>query len=129
MKNILSTIIVFGVIFLLIIIGAYVFDKFNGFGLIGKVDSSINNGIQKLIGDNNSDLQDNSTDNISTEDIQEQITLDNNTNNTDNASKDMNNKLDTLDNTSYNVSADNISVINDENTQDNISNDNISVQE
>ena len=41
----------------------------------------------------------------------------------------MNNKLDTLDNTSYNVSADNISVINDENTQDNISNDNISVQE
>ena len=34
MKNILSTIIVFGVIFLLIIIGAYV------------VDSYINNGIQ-----------------------------------------------------------------------------------
>ena len=41
MKNILSTIIVFGVIFLLIIIGAYVFDKFNGFGLIDSVDSSI----------------------------------------------------------------------------------------
>ena len=34
MKNIVSTIIVFGTVFILIIAGAFIFDKFNGFGLI-----------------------------------------------------------------------------------------------
>lgn len=49
MKNIVSTIIVFGSIFILIVAGAFVFDKFNGFGLIDNVDSSLNNGIKKVL--------------------------------------------------------------------------------
>lgn len=52
MKNIVSTMIVFGLIFLIIVVGAYVFDKVNGFGLIDKVDTSINNGIQTILDDN-----------------------------------------------------------------------------
>ena len=49
MKNIVSTIIVFGTVFILIIAGAFIFDKFNGFGLIDNVDSSLNNGIKKVL--------------------------------------------------------------------------------
>lgn len=49
MKNIVSTIIVFGTVFILIIAGAFIFDKFNGFGLIDNVDSSLNNGIKKFL--------------------------------------------------------------------------------
>lgn len=52
MKNIVSTMIVFGLFFLIIVVGAYVFDKVNGFGLIDKVDTSINNGIQTILDDN-----------------------------------------------------------------------------
>lgn len=70
MKNIVSTIIVFGLIFLIIVVGAYVFDKVNGFGLINKVDTSINNSIQTILDDNgtndNNTLQtDNNTENLS----------------------------------------------------------------
>lgn len=49
MKNIVSTIIVFGSIFILIVAGAFIFDKFNGFGLIDNVDSSLNSGIKKVL--------------------------------------------------------------------------------
>lgn len=68
MKNIVSTMIVFGLIFLIIVVGAYVFDKVNGFGLIDKVDTSINNGIQTILDDNKT------TDNITQK-------IDNNTEN------------------------------------------------
>lgn len=130
MKNILSTIIVFGVIFLLIIIGAYVFDKFNGFGLIDSVDSSINQGIDKLVGDNDSSLSDNlSYDNSS---IIESKISPNIDNNTDNISVNvLDNISETIDNSSSNaldkeVSDNTSSSINQ---QDNISNDNSSLQQ
>lgn len=70
MKNIVSTMIVFGLIFLIIVVGAYVFDKVNGFGLIDKVDTSINNGIQTILDDNKTSdnitqQTDNNTENLS----------------------------------------------------------------
>lgn len=70
MKNIVSTMIVFGLIFLIIVVGAYVFDKVNGFGLIDKVDTSINNGIQTILDDNKTSENitqqtDNNTENLS----------------------------------------------------------------
>ena len=70
MKNIVSTMIVFGLIFLIIVVGAYVFDKVNGFGLIDKVDTSINNGIQTILNDNKTSdnitqQTDNNTENLS----------------------------------------------------------------
>ncbi len=60
MKNIVSTMVVFGLFFLLIVVGADIFEKFDGFGLIDKVDNSISNGIEHLLDDKN----DNSTVNI-----------------------------------------------------------------
>lgn len=70
MKNIVSTMIVFGLFFLIIVVGAYVFDKVNGFGLIDKVDTSINNGIQTILDDNKTSdnitqQTDNNTENLS----------------------------------------------------------------
>lgn len=70
MKNIVSTMIVFGLFFLIIVVGAYVFDKLNGFGLIDKVDTSINNGIQTILDDNKTSdnitqQTDNNTENLS----------------------------------------------------------------
>lgn len=70
MKNIVSTMIVFGLFFLIIVVGAYVFDKVNGFGLIDKVDTSINNGIQTILDDNKTSDNitqhtDNNTENLS----------------------------------------------------------------
>ena len=75
MKNIVSTIIVFGTVFILIIAGAFIFDKFNGFGLIDNVDSSLNNGIKKVL----ESEDDNTDDNISyTDNSSDNITIDNN---------------------------------------------------
>ncbi len=59
MKNIVSTIIVFGTVFILIIAGAFIFDKFNGFGLIDNVDSSLNNGIKKVLESEDDNTDDN----------------------------------------------------------------------
>lgn len=122
MKNIVSTIVVFGSMFIIILVGAFIFDKFNGFGLIENVDSSLNNGIKKVL----------DSDNI-TEEIIEELDIDDNSslnmkNNTVNSSDNItneDNKTINMDNKSINN--DNIT---DNNTNINIDNktapDNIS---
>ena len=133
MKNIVSTIIVFGSIFILIVAGAFVFDKFNGFGLIDNVDSSLNNGIKKVLeseidnitADNsaaqvdnnqnnyiNDNISDNQSDNISEN---KEITAINNVSNSDNQPD--NNRID--NNTLDNVTIDNESILKDNKTLDN----------
>lgn len=128
MKNIVSTIIVFGSIFILIVAGAFVFDKFNGFGLIDNVDSSLNNGIKKVLEseidnitadsaaaqvDNNQNnyindnISDNQSDNISEN---KEITAIDNVSNSDNQSDNH-----TVDN----VTIDNESILKDNKTLDN----------
>ena len=129
MKNIVSTIIVFGSIFILIVAGAFVFDKFNGFGLIDNVDSSLNNGIKKVL--------ESEIDNISADSAAAQV--DNNQNNyindniSDNQSDNISEKLEitTIDNISnYDNQSDNNTIDNntaDNNTVDNITIDNESI--
>lgn len=138
MKNIVSTIIVFGSIFILIVAGAFVFDKFNGFGLIDNVDSSLNNGIKKVLEseidnitadsaaaqvDNNQNnyindnISDNQSDNISEN---KEITAIDNVSNYDNQSD--NNRIDnnTADNNTVdNITIDNESILKDNKTLDN----------
>lgn len=133
MKNIVSTIIVFGSIFILIVAGAFVFDKFNGFGLIDNVDSSLNNGIKKVLEseidnitadsaaaqvDNNQNnyindnISDNQSDNISEN---KEIPAIDNVSNSDNQPD--NNRID--NNTLDNVTIDNESILKDNKTLDN----------
>lgn len=134
MKNIVSTIIVFGSIFILIVAGAFVFDKFNGFGLIDNVDSSLNNGIKKVLeseidnitadsaaaqaGNNeknnyiNDNISDNQSDNISEN---KEITAIDNISNYDNQSD--NNTID--NNTLDNVTIDNENILKDNKILDN----------
>lgn len=133
MKNIVSTIIVFGSIFILIVAGAFVFDKFNGFGLIDNVDSSLNNGIKKVLEseidnitadsaaaqvDNNQNnyindnISDNQSDNISEN---KEITTIDNISNSDNQPD--NNRID--NNSLDNVTIDNESILKDNKTLDN----------
>ena len=138
MKNIVSTIIVFGSIFILIVAGAFVFDKFNGFGLIDNVDSSLNNGIKKVLEseidnitadsaaaqvDNNQNnyindnISDNQSDNISEN---KEITTIDNISNSDNQSD--NNTID--NNTADNNTVDNITIDNESKLKDNKTLDN-----
>ena len=134
MKNIVSTIIVFGSIFILIVAGAFVFDKFNGFGLIDNVDSSLNNGIKKVLEseidnitadsaaaqvDNNQNnnyindnISDNQSDNISEN---KEIPAIDNVSNSDNQPD--NNRID--NNTLDNVTIDNESKLKDNKMLDN----------
>lgn len=128
MKNIVSTIIVFGLIFILIVAGAFIFDKFNGFGLIDNVDSSLNNGIKKVLESEdenitnskaaekekntleNSYIKDNMSDNAgdnSSENLT--VTVRDNMSNTDNKSG----------NTVDNITMDNENILNDNQTLDN----------
>lgn len=128
MKNIVSTIIVFGLIFILIVAGAFIFDKFNGFGLIDNVDSSLNNGIKKVLESEdenitnskaaekeknaleNSYIKDNMSDNAgdnSSENLT--VTVCDNMSNTDNKSG----------NTVDNIIMDNENILNDNQTLDN----------
>ena len=88
MKNIVSTIIVFGSIFILIVAGAFIFDKFNGFGLIDDVDSSLNSGIKKVLENEEKNtvesnyIKDNESDNVTIDNeriLNDNQTLDNNT--------------------------------------------------
>lgn len=128
MKNIVSTIIVFGSIFILIVAGAFVFDKFNGFGLIDNVDSSLNNGIKKVL--------ESEIDNITADSAAAQV--DNNQNNyindniSDNQSDNIseNKEITTIDNISNsdnqsdnhtvdNVTIDNENILKDNKTLDN----------
>ncbi len=94
MKNILSTMIIFGVIFLLIVIGAFVFDKFDGFGLIENMDNSINQGLTHLISDNDSEeiVNDNVSLNIIDNKTRDNETLNDNISNIVNDNKSMDNK-------------------------------------
>lgn len=130
MKNIVSTIIVFGSIFILIVAGAFIFDKFNGFGLIDNVDSSLNSGIKKVLESEeeniaagkavekeknvveNSYIKDNISDNVSNNSSENStVTSDDNMSNTDN---------NTSDNiTNDNMTVDNESILNDNQTLDN----------
>lgn len=129
MKNIVSTIIVFGSIFILIVAGAFVFDKFNGFGLLDNVDSSLNSGIKKVLEseeeniaknraaeENHSNaessyIKDNTSDNQSDNSSKnEEITVNDNISNTDIQ----------FDNTSSdNFTSDNENILYDNKTQDN----------
>lgn len=104
MKNIVSTMVVFGVIFLIIVIGAYVFDKFNGFGLIEKVDTSINDGIQTLLNDKDNDTS---------------VSIDNNKNTQQIDNKSFN--QNSSDNTSSSSIIDNVSIIDNNTQEDNVS--------
>ncbi len=125
MKNIVSTIIVFGSIFILIVAGAFIFDKFNGFGLIDNVDSSLNSGIKKVLESEeeniaagkaaekeknvveNSYIKDNISDNVSNNSSENStVTSDDNMSNTDNITSD-------------NMTMDNESILNDNQTLDN----------
>lgn len=121
MKNIVSTIVVFGSMFIIILVGAFIFDKFNGFGLIENVDSSLNSGIKKVLDSDNIteeiieelDINDNSSlninntavssDNITNEDNQT-INMDNNSINNDNITDN-----ETYINNDNNTAPDNIS--------------------
>ena len=119
MKNIVSTIIVFGSIFILIVAGAFVFDKFNGFGLIDNVDSSLNNGIKKVL--------ESEIDNITADNAAAQV--DNNQNNyindniSDNQSDNIseNKEITTIDNISNsdNHTVDNVTIDNENILKDN----------
>ena len=114
MKNIVSTIIVFGSIFILIVAGAFVFDKFNGFGLIDNVDSSLNNGIKKVL--------ESEIDNITADSAAAQV--DNNQNNyiNDNISD---NQSDNISENKEITAIDNIS--NSDNQSDNHTVDNVTI--
>lgn len=103
MKNVVSTIVVFGSIFILIVAGAFVFDKFNGFGLIDNMDTSLNQGIKNVLENDNKPI-DNHAEN---ENISDSKSLDNNTQNTGNGAD-----------TSHDIS-DNESISNDNNSLDN----------
>ena len=135
MKNIVSTIIVFGSIFILIVAGAFVFDKFNGFGLIDNVDSSLSGGIKKVLESEeenlagkdehkaenriiNNNISDNTTDNSS--DKLETMAKDNSSDN-DNKSENIINDKTTIDNQS--ILQDNKTIYNtpSDNTSDGIS--------
>lgn len=104
MKNVVSTIIVFGSIFILIVAGAFIFDKFNGFGLIDNMDNSFNQSIKHVLENEN----DNTTINNGTEKEKENASenklpgddvLDMN-NNTDNNTDILDNESITKDNNS-----------------------------
>ena len=114
MKNIVSTIIVFGSIFILIVAGAFVFDKFNGFGLIDNVDSSLNNGIKKVL--------ESEIDNITADSAAAQV--DNNQNNyiNDNISD---NQSDNISENKEITAIDNVS--NSDNQPDNHTVDNVTI--
>ena len=114
MKNIVSTIIVFGSIFILIVAGAFVFDKFNGFGLIDNVDSSLNNGIKKVL--------ESEIDNITADSAAAQV--DNNQNNyiNDNISD---NQSDNISENKEITAIDNVS--NSDNQSDNHTVDNVTI--
>lgn len=107
MKNIVSTIVVFGSMFIIILVGAFIFDKFNGFGLIENVDSSLNNGIKKVL----------DSDNI-TEEIIEELDIDDNS-----SLYNHNNKVDLSDNITNEdnntINMDNNSINNDNITDNN----------
>ena len=121
MKNIVSTIIVFGTVFILIIAGAFIFDKFNGFGLIDNVDSSLNNGIKKVL----ESEDDNTDDNNKFDEIKDNTV-------TNNYIKDKNSEITTDDNISYtdnssdNITIDNNSLLMDNESNNNIPSDNVS---
>ena len=128
MKNIVSTIIVFGTVFILIIAGAFIFDKFNGFGLIDNVDSSLNNGIKKVLETDDNNKSDEIKDNTVTNNYIKDNISDNTTN--DNSSK--NSEITTDDNISYtdnssdNITIDNNSLLMDNESNNNIPSDNVS---
>lgn len=62
MKNISSTIIVFGFIFILVLAGTFLFDKINGINLLHKLDKEIGTNISSFFNDNNSlNISDNET--------------------------------------------------------------------
>ena len=123
MKNIVSTMIVFGLIFLIIVVGAYVFDKVNGFGLIDKVDTSINNGIQTILDDNKT------SDNITqqTDNNTENLSVLNSNDNVSDNNKSLNNEVEdeiALSNNSSAVidNADETDEINDNTTNSEVNN-------
>lgn len=125
MKNIVSTIIVFGSIFILIVAGAFVFDKFNGFGLIDNVDSSLNNGIKKVL---ESEIDNSTADNSSAQVGNNEKNNYINDNISDNQSDNISEKLEitTIDNISnYDNQSDNNTI--DNNTADNNTVDNITI--
>ena len=110
MKNIVSTIIVFGTVFILIIAGAFIFDKFNGFGLIDNVDSSLNNGIKKVLESEDENTDDNNkSDEIKDNTVTNNYIKDNISDNTTNDNSSKNSEITTDDNISYtDNSSDNI---------------------
>ncbi len=131
MKNIVSTIIVFGTVFILIIAGAFIFDKFNGFGLIDNVDSSLNNGIKKVLESDNTD-DNNKFDEIKDNTVTNNYIKDNISDNTTNDNSSKNSEITTDDNISYtdnssdNITIDNNSLLMDNESNNNIPSDNVS---
>lgn len=121
MKNIVSTMIVFGLIFLIIVVGAYVFDKVNGFGLIDKVDTSINNGIQTILDDNKTSENitqqtDNNTENLSLLNSNDNVS-DNVSDNNTSLNNEVEDEVATSDNSSAVIdNADETDEINDNTT-------------
>lgn len=126
MKNIVSTIIVFSSIFIIIVAGAFVFDRFNGFGLIDNVDSSLNNGIKKVLESENDNITENHTtdvkDNISNDKLMDNDSNNIETNIFDNTSN-KDNHSDYIDDTIDNESIINNSV--DNNTPSDNSSDGV----
>lgn len=129
MKNIVSTIIVFGSIFILIVAGAFIFDKFNGFGLIDNVDSSLNSGIKKVLENEGENIAVNKTEKDEKNIVESNYIKDNISDNTsDNISDDLtittNDNISNIDNQSDNITVDNQtmdnkSIMNDNQTLDN----------
>ena len=133
MKNIVSTIIVFGTVFILIIAGAFIFDKFNGFGLIDNVDSSLNNGIKKVLESEDDNTDDNNKfDEIKDNTVTNNYIKDNISDNTTNDNSSKNSEITTDDDISYtdnssdNITIDNNSLLMDNESNNNIPSDNVS---
>ncbi len=128
MKNIVSTIIVFGLFFILIVVGAFIFDKFNGFGLIDNVDSSLNSGIKKVLESEDENIanskaaekEKNTVENIYIKDNMSDNTGDNSSDNLSvTFSDNMSNIDNKSDNTVDNITMDNERILNDNQILDN----------
>ena len=112
MKNIVSTIIVFGSIFILIVAGAFIFDKFNGFGLIDDVDSSLNSGIKKV-------LENEEKNTVESNYIKDNVSGSAKDNISDNLTITADDNVSNTDNQSDNLTIDNERILNDNQTLDN----------